>query len=733
MAGRRSLSARAGGTTGTTTREGWAAHAAGAALALGAPLGLITLLLLLLPAIAAAQTFPFANTEQVYVVPAGVTVVTITAKGADGDGTVGSPGGHGGIVNAQLQVTPGESLFVEVGGAGQGGQNGPGGANGGGGGGNRGPDSAFGAGGASDVRLFSCESDPTLGCPSDSVSLNSRVLVAGGGGGAGIADGGVSGAGGDAGQPGGVPTGAPADSAGGAGAQTQVFNAGFGCTSGSSGAAGSGSIGGTGGGVTHMGLLGSGGGGGGGGYFGGGGGGACLSNGSVSAYASGGGGGSDFAGPGAFDESTAVDTTTDADGSVTIVPAVPSVSSGPTITGSDVIGQTLTEAHAPWTNAPTGFSYQWLRCAPAGNTCGSISGATSQTYLLTPLDLGSTLRVQETAADQTGSSAPATSAPTGVIGAVPSATDVPGISGSPNQGQLLSESRATWTNNPTSFAYQWLRCDAAGDSCTSIDGATGQLYRLTSADRHHTIRAQETASNQYGAGVPATSAATPAVLGPLALSTAVSGPHQPVVGVPEIYEASIVDIDGNPTSYQWSVDGRRAGTAPELHYRFSTGGRHVVAVRVDDSAGNHLTAKVTVTATQRRLDVQVAWNDAFTPAWTKFTTLVAQSVPAGTTIELGCTGVGCPFHHHRLLIATHAARKGKKRGEGKKKPAAGRAQDVDLTGLLQHRQLSVGDTLTITFTLKYYAGQVQTFRIGAHGPLLTRRSLAPTAKKPHRG
>ncbi len=688
----------------------WAARVALALLTLG-----------LVPATAGAQTFSFSGSEQVYTVPAGVTVVTIAAHGADGDGTVATAGGHGAIVTADLQVSPDESLFVEVGGAGQGNQNGTGGANGGGEGGNRGPDSAFGGGGASDVRLFSCESDPTLGCPSDTESSNSRVLVAGGGGGAAVADGGVSGAGGDAGQSGGVPTGAPSDSAGGAGAQAQTNNEGDGCAGAGAGTAGAGSVGGSGDGLTHMLISGSGGGGGGGGYFGGGGGGACLSP----AYAGGGGGGSNLAGPGTFGASTTVDTTTDANGSVAIVPAVPTVSSGPTIAGSDVIGRTLTVTHAPWTNAPTGFSYQWLRCDPAGNTCASISGAAGSTYLLTPLDLGSTLRVQETAANQTGSSQPATSAPTGVIGALPSATDLPGISGSPNQGQLLSESHATWTTSPTVFGYQWLRCTRSGGSCAPITGATGQLYRLTSADRNSTIRVQETASNQYGAGSPATSTATPRVGGPLALSTAISGPHQPVVGVRETYEASVVDIDGNPTGYRWSVDGKRAGTAPELHYRFSTGGKHVIGVTVKDTAGNSLAAKLAVTAQVTQLNVQLSWNENFTPSWTQFTSLVAQSVPIGTTIGLACRGAGCPFRRDHLVITKPVRCKGKTCSSKRKKPAAGGTQDVDLTSILHRRKLSAGDTLEITFTLKYFAGQVQTFRITPHGPHLTKKHLAP--------
>ncbi len=93
----------------------------------------------------------------------------------------------------------------------------------------------------------------------------------------------------------------------------------------------------------------------------------------------------------------------------------------------------------------------------------------------------------------------------------PSSTSPPTISGSAVAGQTLSESNGSWTNSPTSFAYQWQRCDTAGGNCQAIAGATAQTYVLGAADVGSTIRAQETASNAGGTGAPATSAATAVV------------------------------------------------------------------------------------------------------------------------------------------------------------------------------------------------------------------------------
>ena len=74
-------------------------------------------------------------------------------------------------------------------------------------------------------------------------------------------------------------------------------------------------------------------------------------------------------------------------------------------------------------------------------------------------------------------------------------TAVPSISGTPSEGQTLTESHGVWSNSPTAYTYQWEDCDPAGQSCSPISGATGQTYTLAAADVGETIRVQELASN----------------------------------------------------------------------------------------------------------------------------------------------------------------------------------------------------------------------------------------------
>ena len=170
---------------------------------------------------AAVQTFAFTGDEQTFTVPAGVRAVHVVAIGAPGGANPPvAAGGTGDRVEADVAVPPGATqLFVEVGAKGF--EGGPSrgfatdsGFNGGG-------QSCCGAGnggGASDVRTLP---------RTDIRTLNSRLLIAGGGGGAG--SGSTGRAGGPAGLPNGHHGGGSANETGGAGGfPTEGGQGGFG-------------------------------------------------------------------------------------------------------------------------------------------------------------------------------------------------------------------------------------------------------------------------------------------------------------------------------------------------------------------------------------------------------------------------------------------------------------------------------------------------------------------------
>jgi hypothetical protein len=94
---------------------------------------------------------------------------------------------------------------------------------------------------------------------------------------------------------------------------------------------------------------------------------------------------------------------------------------------------------------------------------------------------------------------------------LPEEPEPPAITGTPIEGQALSETHGSWTNSPTTYSYQWERCNAAGSNCQAIAGASGQSYTLTAADLGSIIRVAEAASNAEGSSAPATSAPTAVV------------------------------------------------------------------------------------------------------------------------------------------------------------------------------------------------------------------------------
>lgn len=171
-----------------------------AALGLAAALFTAVLLTVLSSASAApssvTKTFNATGAEQVFTVPDGVTSLDVVAVGGRGgagavpSGSANPPGGFGAVARAELPVTPGQNLYVRVGG------NGAlvsGGFNGGGDGGTGNGFAGGGGGGSTDIRT-----------KSGATTIFSRLITAGGGGGGGgsgfEAPGGVGGQAGEYGQ-----------------------------------------------------------------------------------------------------------------------------------------------------------------------------------------------------------------------------------------------------------------------------------------------------------------------------------------------------------------------------------------------------------------------------------------------------------------------------------------------------------------------------------------------------
>jgi hypothetical protein len=191
--------------------------------------------------------------------------------------------------------------------------------------------------------------------------------------------------------------------------------------------------------------------------------------------------------------------------------AKPVNTSPPTISGTPQVGNTLQGHNGDWSNNPTSYAYYWLRCHTNGGTCSLISGAGKTEYTLTPAEVGWTIRLRVDAKNADGSTT-AYSAPTAVVTkpSAPVNTSPPTIVGTAQAGQTLTGYRGTWTNNPTSYAYAWFRCDNGGGSCSAIVGANAAQYTLKSVDVGNTLRLHVVATNA-GGPAGATSATTPVI------------------------------------------------------------------------------------------------------------------------------------------------------------------------------------------------------------------------------
>jgi hypothetical protein len=296
--------------------------------------------------------------------------------------------------------------------------------------------------------------------------------------------------------------------------------------------------------------------------------------------------------------------TSAATSAVTAAGTVPVNTVLPTISGTPQVGQTLTATNGTWTHSPTSYAYQW-------NLSGSpISGATAATYVLIEADVGDTLTVSVVATNSGGSSSPATSVPTAaVIDMIPVFVALPVVSGTPHVGQTLMGTNGTWTNNPTSYSYQWGNTIQGG-----IPGATASTYVPVSADIGHMINISVVATNSGGSAPSVTSSAVGPIIaaGSVPVNTVLptlSGTAQ----VGQTLTANPGTWTNNPTSftYQWNRAGTPIGGATASTY-----------VPVSADVGNTLTISVTATN----------GSGSSTPATSAATSAVIDIIPTNSAV-----------------------------------------------------------------------------------------------------
>jgi hypothetical protein len=186
-------------------------------------------------------------------------------------------------------------------------------------------------------------------------------------------------------------------------------------------------------------------------------------------------------------------------------PAVaPNNTAEPRINGTPRVGQILRTTRGTWTGTqPISYEFRWFRCqgsgAPDASDCQRITNADDNAYELRAADAGFRIRSQVVASNNEGQDT-ATSNPTGVVTAArPVNTREPSISGNATVGSRLEANRGEWAGNqPITYAYTWLRCNAQGENCSEIPGANDTDYVVQNGDNGRTIRVRVTARNDRG-------------------------------------------------------------------------------------------------------------------------------------------------------------------------------------------------------------------------------------------
>jgi hypothetical protein len=247
-----------------------------------------------------------------------------------------------------------------------------------------------------------------------------------------------------------------------------------------------------------------------------------------------------------------------------VEPGPPSELQAPAIEGSSQVGQALVADPGEWGGTETELTYQWQLCESDGSGCSDIASATDAEYALTSAELGHALRLEIGASNDLGAVLAISVATTAVDGeSALFNTWSPAIAGTPQLGQVLTASAGSWIGlEALGYAYQWQRCDEAGEGCIDIEGATEATYEAASGDVGHVLRVLASASEEHGAMASASAASAPIA----AANAPVSTVAPEIVGSPLVGE-TLSSNDGEWSggtgalsyAYQWQRCDQHGG------------------------------------------------------------------------------------------------------------------------------------------------------------------------------
>ena len=274
----------------------------------------------------------------------------------------------------------------------------------------------------------------------------------------------------------------------------------------------------------------------------------------------------------------------------TVVPKAPvATATVPVISGSAIVGSTLSATTGTFTGESIVYTYQWLREGVP------ISAAKSAGYVLTSADTGHKVSVVVTATNA-GGEASETSTLTGtVVPVAPAATaTLPVISGSAVAGSTLSATTGTFTGESIVYTYQWLR------EGVPISAAKSAGYVLTSADTGHKVSVVVTATNAGGeASETSTLTGTVVPVAPAATATLPVISGSAVAGSTLSASTGTFTGEGLVYTYQWLREGVPISAAKSATYLLAGAdvGHKISVVVTATNTGGEASETSTLTAT----------------------------------------------------------------------------------------------------------------------------------------
>ena len=216
------------------------------------------------------------------------------------------------------------------------------------------------------------------------------------------------------------------------------------------------------------------------------------------------------------------------------------------ISGTAQEGDVLT-ANGTLNDSDAKVTYQWFSSNGKGNK--PVLVGTDSTYTVQESDEGSTITLVETATDSDGGGqTTSTSTPVGPVSDVPLQLTNVKISGTAQEGQVLTAVNGTLNDSDASVTgYQWISSNG-----NKVLG-TASTYTVKESDEGSTITLVETAIDNYGGGqTTSTAAVGPVTDIPLKFNTAASISGTPQVGyVLTAVNGTLNDSDASVTGYQW--------------------------------------------------------------------------------------------------------------------------------------------------------------------------------------